>query len=503
VKISNALLITALAVLALGNAAHAQVVLGGFNAFETATGSGAVTGVIKTKIAGTSVRLAIVALNAEKNAVATTYVGTVRVELLDASDNSGALDPNTKCNSSWTVIATLSDVNFAGSDNGRKNISFSQANSYPNARLRMSSPARAPIVTACSSDNFAIRPHRFTNVLITDNDWETAGTGRTLNNFSVSSSTVHKAGRPFTVRATAVSGGGTPATTTNYAGTPTVTVGDCGVFSACFPNFGTLLLDASFAGGQLRSDVAMYTDVGSFTLTLVDSTFADVDAADGSTLAEREIKSHEVYVGRFVPDHFAVSFNTPSFTTGCAAEGFTHVGQSFNYATPPVLTVTAQTFTNSTTNNYHGVLWRITNSTLTGKAYTAISGTLDASGITATDPVIVATGDGTGTLTFGSGTGLFFTRSTAVAPVESDISLAINVIDADGVAYSANPARFGPASAGNGIRVAFKNANGWELVPLAAPMGAQYSGYTNLPTNTCPDFRAPAPPLVPAKAPGK
>jgi hypothetical protein len=206
-------------------------------------------------------------------------------------------------------------------------------------------------VTACSSDNFAIRPHRFTNVLITDNDWETPGTGRRLNNVWISSSTVHKAGRPFTVRATAVSGAGTLGRTTNYAGTPTVTVGDCGVFSACFPTFGTLLLDARFAAGQLRSDVAMYTDVGSFTLTLVDSTFAEVDAADGSTLAEREIKSHEVYVGRFVPDHFAVAFNTPSLTTGCAAEGFTHVVQSFNYAPPPVLTVTAQTVTNSTTNN--------------------------------------------------------------------------------------------------------------------------------------------------------
>jgi MSHA biogenesis protein MshQ len=290
----------------------------------------------------------------------------------------------------------------------------------------MSSAAGAPIVTACSSDNFAIRPQRFTNVLVTDNDWETAGTGRTLNNVSVSSSTVHKAGRPFTVRATAVNGAGTPATTTNYAGRPSVTVGGCGVFSACFPNFGTLVLDARFAAGQLRSDVALYTDVGSFTLTLVDSTFAQVDAADGSTVAEREIKSHEVYVGRFVPDHFAVAFNTPSLTTGCSAEKPTDAGQSFNYATPPVLTVIAQTFTNSTTNNYHGVLWRITNSTLTGK-----------SGITGTDPAIAISGDGTGTLTFGSGTGF------------PDIRLAINVIDADGVAYSANPARFGQAGYGN------------------------------------------------------
>jgi MSHA biogenesis protein MshQ len=451
VKTSNALLITALAVLAVGNAAHGQVVLGGFNAFETATRSGAISGVIKTKIAGTPVSLAIVALNAAKNAVAKRYLGTVRVELLDASDNSGALDPYTGCYSSWTVIQTLSDVTFADSDNGRKNISFSQANSYRNARLRMSSPAGAPTVIACSSDNFAIRPHQFTNLLVTDNDWETAGTGRTLSNLWVNLRTIHKAGRPFTVRATAVNGAGTPATTTNYAGTPSVTVGDCGVFSACFPNLGTLVLDARFAAGELRSDVATYTDVGSFTLWLVDSTFAAVDDADGSTPAERDIKSNAVYVGRFVPDHFAVSFNTPSFIIGCATEGFT-------YATPPVLTVIAQTFTNSTTNNYHGVLWRITHSTLSGKAYTAASGTLDASGITGADPVIAPSGDGTGTITFGSGTGLFSMRSTALAPVDADISLAIKVIDADGVAYSANPARFGEARPGHGIPVALKKA---------------------------------------------
>jgi hypothetical protein len=483
--------------------------LGAFNAFETATAAGAITGVIKTKIAGTTVSLDTTAVNAAKTAVASTYVGTVRIEVLDTSNNSGVLDPTTNCNSSWTLIQTLSDVTFTAADNGRKNISFTQANSYPNARLRMSAPAGAPSITACSSDNFALRPNQFTNVLVTDTDAQTAGTARTLNNLSAPGGVVHKAGRPFTVQATAVNGAGTPATTTNYTGTATATLTDCGATNACLASgFGTLTVGTSFVGGQLTSNAATYSEVGAFTMELVDSTFASVDAADGSTAAEREIHSNTpINVGRFVPDHFAVTLNTPTFGTACS--GFTYVGQPFNYTVAPVITVTAQNVANVTTANYTGALWQITNASLTGKSYTAASGTVDATGLTGTDPVIADSGSGVGTLSFrtpsffAAGTGFFFTRTnTPVAPFDAEVSLAINVIDADGVTYASNPARFGQASAGHGIafsdgnalttndkqmrfgRLAVKNANGSQLVPLAVPIEAQYWGYINPPTNT-------------------
>jgi len=463
-------------------------VLGSFNAFETSTGAGSISGVIKTKISGTTVSLDTAALNAAKSAVAITYVGTVRIEVLDASDNSGALDAN-NCRSTWTLIQTLSpDVTFAPSDNGRKTISFTQANSYPNARLRMSSPAGAPDSIGCSSDNFAIRPNQFITVLVTDNDAQTAGTTRTLNNLAAPGGIVHKAGRPFTVRATAVNGAGTPATTTNYAGTATATLTDCGATNACLSSgFGTLSIGGSFVSGQLTSNAATYSEVGSVAATLVDSTFASVDAADGSTAAEMNITTGPVNVGRFVPDHFAVALNTPSFGTACAAGGFTYLGQPFNYTTAPVITVTAQNFTNATTANYTGALWQITNTSLTGWSYTAAGYTPNTSGITGTDPVIVDSGGGAGTLTFGSGTGLLLTRTTTpVAPFNAEVSLAINVIDADGVAYATNPARFGAASAGNGIafnsgkpmrfgRLALRNANGSQLVRLPVQVEAQYA----------------------------
>ena len=98
-----------------------------------------------------------------------------------------------------------------------------------------------------------------------------------------------------------------------------------------------------------------------------------------------------------------------------------------------MITVQAQNFANATTTLYAGSWWRLTNASLTGKSYTAATGTLDSSGITGTDPVISSAGAGSGTLTFGSGSGLLFTRAAPVAPFNAEIALAINVIDADDV----------------------------------------------------------------------
>ena len=119
------------------------------------------------------------------------------------------------------------------------------------------------------------------------------------------------------------------------------------------------------------------------------------------------ITSSPTNVGRFVPHQFAVAYTTPP-TFGTACGGFTYVGQPFNYTVAPVITVTAQSFDGVTTTNYTGALWQITNTSLTGKAYTDASGAVvNVTGIPpvyipGTDPVIADTGLGTGTLTFHS-----------------------------------------------------------------------------------------------------
>ncbi len=464
-----------------------------FNAYETSTAAGAITGVIKTKIAGSTISLDVIALNAAQTAILTTFTGTVRVEVLNSSDNTGALDATTGCRASWTALQTLSpDTAFVSGDSGRKTISFSVANSYPDARLRITFPVTSPTATGCSNDNFAIRPHTFAGFAVTDTDWQTAGTARALTDVTFGTLT-HKAGRPLSVRATALNAADTPATTTNYAGAPGAVLSAC-AGAACTASFGTLTLGTTFVAGQLASDVASYDNVGAYQLQLVDSAFAAVDASDSSE-AERNITSAVINVGRFVPDYFAVALNTPVLGTACGA--FTYIGQVFNYTTAPVITVTAKGFANNTTTLYAtaGAWWRITNASLTGKAYSAAPGTLDPSGLPGTDPVIVATGAGVGTLTFSSGTGVFFTRTTPAAPFNAELSLAINVIDADGVQYSDNPARFGTAAPGSGIgfsngkemrygRLRLENANGSQLIALPIPLQTQHWNSTAFVTNT-------------------
>lgn len=474
---------------AIGELTAFSGVIGRFNAFETTTPPGAIVGVIKTKIAGAAFNVDIVAIKNRRNGVDNGFKGTVRVELLDAGDDSGAIDTN-GCRSSWTVIQTLApDPVFLNTDNGRKTITLTENNAWRIVRIRVYDFPRMKRI-GCSTDAFAIRPSGF-SVSVSDNDAQTAGTLRALNDVTFGTVT-HKAGRPFSVRAQAVNAAGTPAVTTNYNGTPSATVSAC-LGAACTSSFGVLALNTPFTSGQLASDVATYSEVGSFGLQLVDDAFASIDNADGSTLTERRVASATVNVGRFVPDHFAVSFNTPKFATACAGTtGFTYVGQRFAYTIAPVITVQAQNFSNAPTLLYAGNWWRITNASLTGKSYTTVAvpgTTLDTGDVPATDPVISISGSGTGTLTFSSGSapgsGLFFTRNSPVAPFDAEISLAINIIDADGVTYAGNPARFGQASAGNGIafnngkemrfgRLRIANASGSNLLPLTLRMETQH-----------------------------
>ena len=462
---------------------------GAFNVFETSTAAAAITGVIKTKIAGSAFSLDVVAISG--GAQDAGFTDPVTVELLGNNTLGVSLDAN-NCPTTSTLVQTVSPNPTITA--GRSTVSFAvAANSWRDVRVRVRWPTASPTVTSCSTDNVAIRPNTLASFAVTDTDWQTTGTPGVRALTDVTFGTVtHKAGRPLSVRATALNAAGTPAVTTNYTGAPTATLTAC-VGAACTASFGTLTLATTFAAGQLASDVASYNNVGSFALQLVDSAFASVDASDGSTTTERNITSATINVGRFVPDHFAVALNAPTFGTACGAGGFTYVGQVFNYTAQPVITVTAQDFANSTTTLYatSGSWWRITNASVTpatqAARYSAASGTLDLAGLPAVggDPAIVPSGLGVGTLTFSSGTGLFFVRSTPVAPYDADISLAINVIDADGVILASNPARFGTATAGNGIafnsgksmrfgRLHIYNAYGSELVDLPMPMRVEY-----------------------------
>ena len=98
---------------------------------------------------------------------------------------------------------------------------------------------------------------------------------------------------------------------------------------------------------------------------------------------------------------------------------------------------------------------------------------------TSADPVVADTGGGTGTLLFSSGTGISFLRTGAEAPFDADISLSIDVIDADGVTTTVTPVTVAgiPFDSGANMRfgrVRLINKTGSERVNLPVPMRAEY-----------------------------
>lgn len=255
----------------------------------------------------------------------------------------------------------------------------------------------------------------------------------------------------------------------------------------------------AFSAGSATGTSFSWPEAGSITLT--------PSVKGGSYLGSGNVTGTATgNVGRFIPASFGTALNTPAFGTGCSAGSFTWIGQPFTYTVAPVLTATALAADGvTTTQNYTGALFKLTNSTLTGRTYTASGAgtTLNTSGLPATtaDPVIVdvgggaptAPGAGTATLTFSAGTGLYFNHTSPVVPFNANIALSINVIDLDGVA-AANPVTFG---SGSGIafsagasqyygRLAVRDTVGSELLDLPVAMVTQYylSGTQGFTTNT-------------------
>jgi MSHA biogenesis protein MshQ len=210
-------------------------------------------------------------------------------------------------------------------------------------------------------------------------------------------------------------------------------------------------------------------------------------------------------VGRFVPARFVVALNTPMFATACSPGAFTYEGQTFGYSAAPVITATAVSVSGSTTTNYRGAFFKLTNSSLTNRSYTSAAGSLNTGGLPATtgDPVIATGGFGVATLTFSSGGGLSFTKNAPQAPYPAGIALSINVLDTDGVAALGaapltNPVTFGSSggilfTAGQEIRygrIRVGTAVGSERVDLPVRMLAEYyasagAGFVTNTDDTC------------------
>ena len=418
------------------------VTASGFNAFDTTTSSG-ITGNIQTKVAGQSFNLALIAINSARTAVLTSFTGNVRVDLLNATDSSGSNVSGSNCRSTWTLIQTLSNsLAFANNNNGRVTLSgIVVANAYRNVRIRVTSGA----TSGCSTDAFAIRPSAFSSPVTTDADWRTAGTTRALSNTAASGGVVHAAGQPFRITANAVNAASV--LTTGYDGTPSLVFGSCVLPSICEAGVSdTLVGSFQNSAGVVTATDAEFGDVGVISFTVQDSTFAAVDATDGSTAAQRLITSPSVTVGRFVPDSYLLELTNvpqllPAQAVGCTSRtdwNFTWIGQPFTWATVPVITVTAQDANGSPVQQYAGSLYKLTTSavSLVWASNAPAGAAFSATGQTAT---LTADALGVSTLTLGSAASFQFARPTSpVSPFNAVITLTINIADTTEAALTGN-----------------------------------------------------------------
>jgi MSHA biogenesis protein MshQ len=171
--------------------------------------------------------------------------------------------------------------------------------------------------------------------------------------------------------------------------------------------------------------------------------------------------------------------------------------QPFSYTTSPVATVTAQAVAGTTTQNYTGNFWRLLTSSLNPTYTSSSSLTLNSASPTSSI-TFVDNANGTGTYTFGSGTGFILQRISALsltAPVTLEMKLASTYTDQDGATFASNPFVFGGTAAGTGItfnggkafyygQMTLSNASGSELSSLDVPFQTQYYNGTDFQVNT-------------------
>jgi hypothetical protein len=433
-------------------------------------GTNAVSGRIGTKIAATGFSLDLYALNATRTAQDTTFSGTVQVDLLANTGVGVSLDSQ-NCPTSGTSLA----VGTASLSGGKATLAVpAVADAWRDVRARMkySGP---PALTACSTDNFAVKPASL-SIQASDGNWTTAGTARILNATGASGSPTHKAGRPFTLMASAYNAAGV--LTGNYNGAP-VAVGAAALSPASV--LGAFVTGSFSGSGTLQSTTASYNDVGSFSTQFQDAGFASVDAGDtAASCAGYYVCSGSVTLGRFVPDHLVVSAASSSPACG----SFTYYGQD---GLGTGFTLSAQDANNNTTLNYAGSLARLDPTNYAALGFTATglpTGVSFGSGATA--PSGAWSGGIAGSV---RATHLLSRPASGTPPSPASISLFAAPADLDGVTV-ANAAALGNATEFRYGRVRLANAYGSELLDLAMNLKSEYwtgSGWIFNGGDTCTD----------------
>lgn len=305
-------------------------------------GAGAGTN-LYTKLSGQSFNLDLLALTST-GAVDTLYNRTVTPELVDAGSSASC--------AGMTLLQAYPAYTFTAADNGRKTYAFNHAGAAANVRVRLRDDSATPI-TACSTNNFAIRPQRF--------DIGSAAANADATGSSATATPAISAGAPFSLTASS--------STSGYTGTPLL---DASLASAHPGAIQVGALAGTFAAasgatGQATGSAFSYGEVGYFMLgangvfdssfTTVDSTVGDCVVGSTSNVANASGRfgcnigsTATSYFGRFIPALFVQT--SGSVSAACAAGDFTYMGQNFTIAT----TIEARNALVPATKagNYHG-----------------------------------------------------------------------------------------------------------------------------------------------------
>jgi hypothetical protein len=304
-----------------------------------------------TKLSGTDFKFDVVALQSS-GAQASTYTAAanVTVELFDD------VAPAATCNAYASPLASQS-ISFAVGDSGRKTLSanFNLPNAYRKMRCRVRDTNLSPTIYGCSSDDFAVRPSAATLVTTATAAAPSAvatpgikaGASLTLGaNTSASSSyngalaldssklTAQNPSQDTTLQPGGIVGALSPASL----------VANAAAVNASYSEVGYLYL----APGAYRDDA--WTAVDSAAGDCINSTVSDNNLSDvlvggkyGCSIGNKTAVS----LGRFYPDHFAVT--SPVFSPGCGT--FSYMAQPFSLT----VAAQAQNLANQLTLNFAGV----------------------------------------------------------------------------------------------------------------------------------------------------
>ncbi len=427
----------------------------------------AANGHLFTQIANSAFNVDVVALAAD-NSVNTDYVATgqgnqtVEVRLIDCGDP--AILINQSCGGTTTNLSTQ-NLTFSNSDAGRKRLSNTISNAYKNVRCTVTDP-NATQQTSLSTDNFAVRPANFSSVSSSNANADVA-TG-----ISTSNTPIIKAGSGR-FNMTASTG------LSNYNGTakidPSKLIAHTGAVHTGAVS-GTFSQDSY---GNSTGTSFSYDEVGYFrfsALGIYDDTFTQVDASVGDCVAGFTASNNKqacafgyapstnVYMGRFVPDHFAIS---PQSVTPACSNQFSYFGQD------GLLTrfqIKALNSSGVTTQNYTGVYGGFARMNL--NSYAAYHFNLSPHTFTLIPKVNGSAGvwsQGQATIQVAHQV----SRPGNRTPV-TNISVEAQPVDDDGVTISSAVAVSASSSPFRYGRLYLSPAHGSELLPLPLQLEAQY-----------------------------